>query len=169
MLSQVTLGLQLCWDAGVKLVVAGQKLQSAGVVVDMFPLHNQEKLKSLCEAWYSGNQLSQPLGEGMHMGNLKAQQMLACFCFCCPAWSTIEFSQHSHQTLHCFIQIQSTSISETLWPTTSVSWISTPGLCFHRQCWAWSSHTSLVGVKIYSFIYSYSFNFSCIVYFATET
>lgn len=27
----------------------------------MFPLHNQEKLKSLCEAWYSGNQLSQPL------------------------------------------------------------------------------------------------------------
>lgn len=38
-----------------------QKLQSAGVVVDMFPLHNQEKLKSLCEAWYSGNQLSQPL------------------------------------------------------------------------------------------------------------
>lgn len=63
-------------------VVAGQKLQSAGVVVDMFPLHNQEKLKSLCEAWYSGNQLSQPLGERMHMENVKAQQMLACFCLC---------------------------------------------------------------------------------------
>lgn len=100
---------------------------------------------------------------------LKAQQMLACFCFCILCWSTIEFSQDSHQTLHCFIQIQSTSISEILWPTTSVSWISTPGRCFHRQCWAWSSHTFLVGVIINSFIYSYSFNFICIVYFAAGT
>lgn len=59
------------WETEVKLVVvAGQKLQSAGVVVDMFPLHNQEKLKSLCEAWYSGNQLSQPLGERTHVGNV---------------------------------------------------------------------------------------------------
>ncbi|XP_041651379.1 anoctamin-10 isoform X2 [Cheilinus undulatus] len=38
-----------------------RKLGSAGVVQDMFPLHNQEKLKNLSEAWYSGNQLTQPL------------------------------------------------------------------------------------------------------------
>uniref|UniRef100_A0A3Q3VQR9 Anoctamin n=1 Tax=Mola mola TaxID=94237 RepID=A0A3Q3VQR9_MOLML len=38
-----------------------QKLESAGVIVDMFPLHNQDKLKDLSEAWYSGNQLAQPL------------------------------------------------------------------------------------------------------------
>uniref|UniRef100_A0A3P9MKJ7 Anoctamin n=1 Tax=Oryzias latipes TaxID=8090 RepID=A0A3P9MKJ7_ORYLA len=38
-----------------------QKLCSAGVIVDMFPLHNSEKLKQLKEAWYLGNQLSQPL------------------------------------------------------------------------------------------------------------
>lgn len=42
--------------------LAGQKLESAGVIVDMFPLHNQDKLKDLSEAWYSGNQLAQPLG-----------------------------------------------------------------------------------------------------------
>ena len=42
--------------------LAGQKLESAGVIVDMFPLHNQTKLKDLSEAWYSGNQLAQPLG-----------------------------------------------------------------------------------------------------------
>uniref|UniRef100_A0A3B4H7X2 Anoctamin n=1 Tax=Pundamilia nyererei TaxID=303518 RepID=A0A3B4H7X2_9CICH len=41
--------------------VAGQKLSSAGVVVDTFPLHNRKKLKDLREAWYSGNQLAQPL------------------------------------------------------------------------------------------------------------
>ncbi|KAK2918217.1 anoctamin-10 [Channa argus] len=38
-----------------------QKLGSFGVIVDTFPLHNPSKLKSLCKAWYSGNQLSQPL------------------------------------------------------------------------------------------------------------
>uniref|UniRef100_A0A3P9BTH7 Anoctamin n=1 Tax=Maylandia zebra TaxID=106582 RepID=A0A3P9BTH7_9CICH len=38
-----------------------QKLSSAGVVVDTFPLHNRKKLKDLGEAWYSGNQLAQPL------------------------------------------------------------------------------------------------------------
>ncbi|XP_069028905.1 anoctamin-10 [Embiotoca jacksoni] len=38
-----------------------QKLGSAGVIVDTFPLHNPGKLKSLREAWYSGNQLAQPL------------------------------------------------------------------------------------------------------------
>ncbi|XP_042351346.1 anoctamin-10 [Plectropomus leopardus] len=38
-----------------------QKLGSAGVIVDMFPLHNPDKLKDLREAWYSGNQLAQPL------------------------------------------------------------------------------------------------------------
>lgn len=38
-----------------------QKLSSAGVVVDTFPLHNRKKLKDLREAWYSGNQLAQPL------------------------------------------------------------------------------------------------------------
>ncbi|XP_047451531.1 anoctamin-10 [Mugil cephalus] len=38
-----------------------QKLGSARVIVDTFPLHNPEKLKSLSEAWYSGNQLAQPL------------------------------------------------------------------------------------------------------------
>ena len=47
-------------------VVAGQKLRSAGVVVDMFPLHNPDQLKGLSEAWYSGNQLAQPLGEWKH-------------------------------------------------------------------------------------------------------
>lgn len=43
-------------------VVAGQKLESAGVIVDTFPFHNKDKLKELSKAWYSGNQLSQPLG-----------------------------------------------------------------------------------------------------------
>ncbi|XP_065812824.1 anoctamin-10 isoform X1 [Labrus bergylta] len=38
-----------------------RKLGSAGVIEDMFPLHNQDKLRDLSEAWYSGNQLSQPL------------------------------------------------------------------------------------------------------------
>ncbi|XP_070829307.1 anoctamin-10 isoform X2 [Chaetodon trifascialis] len=38
-----------------------QKLRSAGVIVDTFPLHNPGKLKDLSEAWYSGNQLVQPL------------------------------------------------------------------------------------------------------------
>lgn len=38
-----------------------QKLGSAGVIVDTYPLHNVDKLKSLSEAWYSGNQLAQPL------------------------------------------------------------------------------------------------------------
>uniref|UniRef100_A0A7N8XVA2 Anoctamin n=1 Tax=Mastacembelus armatus TaxID=205130 RepID=A0A7N8XVA2_9TELE len=37
------------------------KLGSAGVIVDMIPLHNQDKLKELSKAWYSGNQLAQPL------------------------------------------------------------------------------------------------------------
>ncbi|KAM9351596.1 anoctamin-10 [Symphorus nematophorus] len=38
-----------------------QKLTSAGVIVDTFPLHSSGKLKDLSEAWYSGNQLVQPL------------------------------------------------------------------------------------------------------------
>ncbi|KAM8751479.1 anoctamin-10 isoform 1-T2 [Acanthopagrus schlegelii] len=38
-----------------------QKLGSAGVIVNTFPLHNPDKLKDLSEAWYSGNQLVQPL------------------------------------------------------------------------------------------------------------
>ncbi|XP_036962521.1 anoctamin-10 [Acanthopagrus latus] len=38
-----------------------QKLGSAGVIVNTCPLHNPEKLKDLSEAWYSGNQLVQPL------------------------------------------------------------------------------------------------------------
>ncbi|XP_037623803.1 anoctamin-10 [Sebastes umbrosus] len=38
-----------------------QKLVSAGVIVDSFPLHNPDQLKDLSEAWYSGNQLAQPL------------------------------------------------------------------------------------------------------------
>ncbi|XP_070763158.1 anoctamin-10 isoform X1 [Enoplosus armatus] len=38
-----------------------QKLGSAGVIVDTFPLHNPGQLKDLSEAWYSGNQLAQPL------------------------------------------------------------------------------------------------------------
>ncbi|XP_054475746.1 anoctamin-10 [Anoplopoma fimbria] len=37
------------------------KLGSAGVVVDTLPLHNPDKLKDLSKAWYSGNQLAQPL------------------------------------------------------------------------------------------------------------
>ncbi|CAL8263405.1 unnamed protein product [Merluccius merluccius] len=38
-----------------------QKLQGAGVVRCMFPLNHEEKLKALSKAWYSGNQLTQPL------------------------------------------------------------------------------------------------------------
>lgn len=38
-----------------------QKLVSAGVIVDTFPLHNPDQLKDLSVAWYSGNQLAQPL------------------------------------------------------------------------------------------------------------
>lgn len=38
-----------------------QKLGSAGVIVDTFPLHKHDKLKDLSEAWYCGNQLAQPL------------------------------------------------------------------------------------------------------------
>ncbi|XP_071779847.2 anoctamin-10 [Centroberyx gerrardi] len=38
-----------------------QKLERAGVIVDTFPLHHQDKLKALSKAWYSENQLAQPL------------------------------------------------------------------------------------------------------------
>lgn len=38
-----------------------QKLVSAGVVVDMVPLHNPGKLRELGKTWYSGNHLAQPL------------------------------------------------------------------------------------------------------------
>ncbi|KAK0132582.1 Anoctamin-10 [Merluccius polli] len=38
-----------------------QKLQGAGVVRCMFPLNHEDKLKALSKAWYSGNQLTQPL------------------------------------------------------------------------------------------------------------
>ncbi|XP_062246771.1 anoctamin-10 [Platichthys flesus] len=38
-----------------------QKLESAGVIIDTFPLHNPEQLKDLSKAWYAGNQLGQPL------------------------------------------------------------------------------------------------------------
>ncbi|XP_077593901.1 anoctamin-10 [Stigmatopora nigra] len=38
-----------------------QKMSSAGVIVDSFPLHNKAKLKELSKSWYHGNQLSQPL------------------------------------------------------------------------------------------------------------
>uniref|UniRef100_A0A3Q2ZGS7 Anoctamin n=1 Tax=Hippocampus comes TaxID=109280 RepID=A0A3Q2ZGS7_HIPCM len=38
-----------------------QKMTSAGVVVETFPLHNRARLKELSKSWYSGNQLSQPL------------------------------------------------------------------------------------------------------------
>ncbi|XP_015258104.1 PREDICTED: anoctamin-10-like [Cyprinodon variegatus] len=38
-----------------------QKLGAAGVIVDTFPLHNPDKLKDLSEAWYTSNQLAQPL------------------------------------------------------------------------------------------------------------
>ncbi|XP_071315385.1 anoctamin-10 [Trachinotus anak] len=38
-----------------------QKLGSARVILDTFPLHNPDQLKDLSEAWYSGNQLAQPL------------------------------------------------------------------------------------------------------------
>lgn len=42
---------------------AGSKLEQAGVIVDTLPLHHQDKLKALSKAWYSGNQLTQPLGK----------------------------------------------------------------------------------------------------------
>nr|XP_057931681.1 anoctamin-10 [Doryrhamphus excisus]XP_057931682.1 anoctamin-10 [Doryrhamphus excisus] len=38
-----------------------RKMNSAGVVVDTFPLHKRQKLKELSKSWYTGNQLSQPL------------------------------------------------------------------------------------------------------------
>nr|XP_054589379.1 anoctamin-10 [Nothobranchius furzeri]XP_054589380.1 anoctamin-10 [Nothobranchius furzeri] len=38
-----------------------RKLESVGVIVNTFPLHNPNKLKNLGEAWYSGYQLIQPL------------------------------------------------------------------------------------------------------------
>ncbi|CAK6973240.1 anoctamin-10 [Scomber scombrus] len=38
-----------------------QKMRSAGVIVDTLPLHKYDQLKALSEAWYSGNQLAQPL------------------------------------------------------------------------------------------------------------
>ncbi|KAM8893023.1 anoctamin-10 [Spinachia spinachia] len=38
-----------------------RKLGSAGVIVGMLPLHNPDKLKDLGKAWYSANQLAQPL------------------------------------------------------------------------------------------------------------
>lgn len=61
-------GLEHCFDIMrvKRSVIAGQKLQSAGVIVDTFPLHNQDKLKDLSKAWYSGNQLAQPLGGWAH-------------------------------------------------------------------------------------------------------
>ncbi|XP_034033119.1 anoctamin-10 [Thalassophryne amazonica] len=38
-----------------------QKLVKGGMIVDMFPLHNPDKLAALSKAWYSGNHLVQPL------------------------------------------------------------------------------------------------------------
>ncbi|KAM3870245.1 anoctamin-10 [Diretmus argenteus] len=37
------------------------RLQKAGVIVDMFPLHNHEQLDNLSKAWWSGHQVIQPL------------------------------------------------------------------------------------------------------------
>uniref|UniRef100_A0A667YBR8 Anoctamin n=1 Tax=Myripristis murdjan TaxID=586833 RepID=A0A667YBR8_9TELE len=45
------------------LAFAGSKLEHAGVILDTLPLHHQDKLKALSKAWYSGNQLTQPLDE----------------------------------------------------------------------------------------------------------
>ncbi|KAM9853881.1 anoctamin-10 isoform 1-T2 [Aulostomus maculatus] len=38
-----------------------QKMGSAGVILDTFPLHHRDQLKALSDSWYSGNQLAQPL------------------------------------------------------------------------------------------------------------
>lgn len=41
-----------------------RRLQSKGILVQMFPLHEQEELKKLSFSWYSKVKLSlQPLGE----------------------------------------------------------------------------------------------------------
>lgn len=57
-------------------VAAGQKLGSAGVIVDTVPLQNSAKLKALGKAWYSGNQLSQPLGGWKHTSHTHTTTLL---------------------------------------------------------------------------------------------
>lgn len=63
------------------------------------------------------------------------------------SWTVRAFTPHT--SVCCFIQIQSTAILEALWPSTSASWISTPGPCSYQQCWASPSRTFQVGDWIY--------------------
>lgn len=54
---------------------------------------------------------------------------------------------HACTNISCSLQIQSMGILETPWPSTSASWISTPGLWSRRRFWACPSHTSQVGAQ----------------------
>lgn len=72
--------LMLFWGGCVSLIwwhlvllAAGQKLGAAGVIVDTFPLHNPDKLKDLSEAWYTSNQLAQPLGTSVWINTRNKQ------------------------------------------------------------------------------------------------
>ena len=45
----------------------GQKLQKAGVILDIVPIHHQQTLDQLGKSWYSGTQVwGQPLGKEGH-------------------------------------------------------------------------------------------------------
>ncbi|XP_034540689.1 anoctamin-10 [Notolabrus celidotus] len=64
-----------------------RKLESAGVIKDMFPLHNEDQLKDLSEAWYAGNQLAQPLdGVNRYFGSSVALYFSFLDCY---TWSLL--------------------------------------------------------------------------------
>lgn len=176
-------------------VAAGQKLGSAGVIVDTIPLHNPAKLKALGKAWYSGNQLSQPLGGWKHTSQTHTHTQLLqiwfyfsflCqirdelvltinilasngFCFL-PVYYKITMRVLTPDTsVSWFIQIQSMSILETLWVSTSAFLISTPGLCSHQQYWACPSHSTQVGVKMFIFTVRYMYVQHCVAFMTYST
>jgi hypothetical protein len=52
------------------LCAVGQKLVRAGVIKDIFPLHDQQRLNDLGRRWYSKKQIwGQPLGKQQHTVN----------------------------------------------------------------------------------------------------
>lgn len=128
--------------------LSGQKLGSAGVIVDTVPLHHPQQLKELSKAWYSGNQLSQPLG-GWKLSRQLWSWVVASDRPISPYW--IYCSRNLFDVFFLF-QIRSTRTLEAPSPFTSVSWIFTHGLCCLQHCWDCVSHTTQVGVPELSMV-----------------
>lgn len=68
-----------------------------------------------------------------------------------------------------FLQIQSMSILEALWVSTSAFLISTPGLCSHQQYWVCPSHSTQVGVKMFIFTTYYMYVQDCTAFLTYST